>query len=180
MRTHILKRLPESQSVLQVYAVIAVMLSGWTITAFLRKLPSWLLTLNMGEIFTVFSYSMVTNLLESLLVLLLILLSCFLLPSRILRDDFAVRGTLLAIGLIGALMAQMRIFMKFGIGNGTGLLVWPLAVLLLTALLLVFSARLGFLHSAVLWISDRLVVFLFILVPLFVFLFVYVIFRNIV
>jgi hypothetical protein len=180
MRTQLFKRLPESQSVLQVYAVIAVMLSGWTITAFLRKLPSWLLTLNMGEILTVFSYSMVTNLLESLIVLLLILAVCYLLPAHILRDDFAVRGTLLSIGLIGALMAYMRIFMRYGLGNEAWLFMGPIAVLLLTALLLAFSSRIGFLRSVVLWLSDRLVVFLFILVPLFVFLFIYVIFRNMV
>ncbi|RPJ29531.1 MAG: hypothetical protein EHM33_00755 [Chloroflexi bacterium] len=180
MKTTILKRLPESQSILQVYAVIAVMLAGWTITAFLRKLPSWLLTLNMAEIFTVFSYSMVTNLLESLIVLLLILAICFLLPAHILRDDFAVRGTLLSIGLIGSLMVPMRLYMRFGMENTARLLIGILAVLLLTALLLVFSSGIGFLRSAVLWVSDRLIVFLFVLVPLFVFLLVYVIFRNII
>jgi len=175
-----LKRLPNSQAILQVYAVIAVMLSGWTITAFLRKLPSWLLTLNMGEILTVFSYSMVTNLVESLIVLLLILTVCLILPSHILRDDFAVRGTLLSLGLLGSLMALMRIYMQFGMGNAVWLWIGPLAVLLLTALLFVFSSKIGFLHSAVLWVSDRLVVFLFILLPLFVLPLVYVIFRNIV
>lgn len=180
MRTQILKRLPESQSVLQVYAVIAVMLSAWTITAFLRKLPSWLLTLNIGEIFAVFSYSMVVNLLESLMVLVLVLVLCVLLPARFLREDFTVRGTLLSIGIIAALMVPMRLVMKFGLGNTTGLLLGILTVLFLTALLLVFSTRVAILRSAVLWLSDRLVIFLFILVPLFVFLMVYVILRNIV
>jgi hypothetical protein len=159
MRANLLKRLPESQSVLQVYAVIAVTLSGWTLTAFLRKLPSWLLTLNLGEIFAVFSYSMVANLLESLLVLLLILTACLLLPSHILRDDFAVRGTLLSIGLIGSLMVPMRLYMQFGMDDPTRLLIGTFAVLLLTVLLFLFSSRAGFLHSAILWISDRLVVF---------------------
>jgi hypothetical protein len=87
-----LRRFPKSKDILQVYAVIAVMLSGWTITAFLRKLPSWLLTLNVGEILTVFSYSMVTNLVESLMVLLPLLLLCILLPPRFLRDDFPDHG----------------------------------------------------------------------------------------
>jgi len=81
-----LRRFPKSQAVLQVYAVIAVMLSGWTITAFLWKLSTWLLTLNMGEILTVFSYAMFINLVESLIVLLLLLIVCFLLPAHILRE----------------------------------------------------------------------------------------------
>jgi hypothetical protein len=55
----------------------------------------------------------------------------------------------------------------------------PLAVILLTALLLVFSSKVRFIASATTAISDRLTVFLYILVPLFLFLSVYIIFRNI-
>src|SRR6266498_4258726 len=109
---HMLKRLPESQSVLQVYAVIAVMFSAWTIPAFLWKLPTWMLTLNLGEIFTVFSYAMFTNFVESLIVLLPLLAVCILLPPHILRDHFAVRGTILSIGLIGSLVALLELYRK--------------------------------------------------------------------
>lgn len=175
----VLQRLPNSRAILPVYAVIAVMLSAWTITAFLWKLSAWLLILNIGEIFTIFSYSMVVNLLESLIVLALVLVVCALLPSAILRDDFVVRGTILSMGLVGSMMAFVRFHMQFGMESGVRLFIGPLAVLLLTALLLVFSPKLRFLHSAVLWISDRLMVFLYILLPLFVVLSAYVIFRNI-
>jgi len=177
-----LQRFPKSQAILQVYAVIAVMLSGWTITAFLWKLSAWLLILNIGEIFTVFSYSMVANLIESLMVLLLLLAICAILPASLFRDDFVVRGTILAIGLIGSLMAFVKFDMQFGIGSGARLLIGPFAVLLLAAILLGFSAKFRFarvLHSAILWFSDRLIVFLYILVPLYVILLAYIIFRNI-
>ncbi len=179
MKTRLLKRLPESQAILQVYAVIAVMFSGWTIYLFLHKLPSWLLTLNAGEIFTVFSYAMVTNLIESLIVLLLLLAVCAVLPSRLLRDHFAVRGTILSAGLIGTLMVTLLLLNKFGIGGSDKLWIGSLAVLLLTVFLLVSSSKIRFIHSAVFWLSDRLTVFLFILIPLFALLFIYVIFRNI-
>src|SRR5512135_435164 len=98
MKPQLLKRLPESQAILQVYAVIAVMFSAWTIYLFLHKLPSWLLTLNAGEIFTVFSYAMVVNLIESLIVLLLLLAICVVLPTGLLCDHFVVRGTILSSG----------------------------------------------------------------------------------
>jgi hypothetical protein len=169
--------------ILQVYAVIAVMFSAWTITVFLWKLSAWLLILNIGEIFTVFAYSMVANLLESLTVLLLLLMVCALLPAFVLRDHFVVRGTILAVGLVGSLMAFVKFHMQFGIESGMRLLIGPLAMLLLTAILLAFPAKLRpvrFLHSAIQWISDRMLVFLYILVPLFVILLAYVIFRNIV
>jgi hypothetical protein len=175
-----LKRLPKSQAILQVYAVIAVMFSGWTITAFLRKLPSWLLTLNMGEIFTVFSYAMFTNLIESLMVLGLLLLSCILLPSRFLRDEFVVRGTILAMGLIGSLMVFLRLHREFGIESGGQLWLGLFGTLLLMTVILGLSLKSRFVHSTALWISDRLIVFLYVLIPLFVILFVYVILRNIV
>ena len=176
-----LKRLPNSQAVLQVYAVIAVMLTGWTITAFLWKLSAWLLILNIGEIFTVFSYSMVANLIESLIVLLLLLAICVISPTPFFRDHFVVRGTILAAGLIGSLIAFVRFHMEFGIGSGLKLFIPPLVVLLLTVILLGLSPQLHvvrFLHSAVRWISDRMIVFLYILIPLFVTLLVYVIFRT--
>ena len=177
-----LKRLPKPQAILQVYAVITVMLSGWTINAFLWKLSAWLLILNIKEILTIFSYSMAVNLLESLIVLLLILTACALLPSRILREDFVVSGTILAVGQIGSLMAFVRFHMQFGIQSGVKLLIGPLAVSLLATILLCLPPRfrfVRFLHSAILWISDRLIVFLYILGPLYVLLFTYVIFRNI-
>ncbi len=179
---HKIHRFPNRQAILQVYAVIAVMFSAWTITAFLWKLSAWLLILNIGEILTVFSYSMVADLIESLIVLLLLLVICVLLPTSFLRDDFVVRGTILATGLIGSLIAFVRFQMQFGIDRGLRLLIPPFVVLLLTAILLSLSPKLRvarFLHSIILWISDRMIVFLYILIPLFVILLAYVIFRTV-
>lgn len=179
MKTNLRKRLPELQPILQVYAVIAVMFSAWTIYLFLHKLPSWLLTLNAGEIFTVFSYSMVVNLIESLILLLLLLVICIVLPPRLLRDHFALRGTILSAGLIGSLMVALSLVRKFGIGGADRLWLGFLAIGLLTAFLLMFSPKIRLISSAILWLSDRLVVFLYVLIPLFAILFVYVLFRNI-
>jgi hypothetical protein len=174
-----LNRLPKPQAILQVYAVIAVMLSAWTITAFLWKLSAWLLILNVGELFTVFSYVIVTNLVESLIALLLLLVVCVMLPPQLFREHFVVRGAILSIGFLSALMVFVKLDMQFGVESRTLLLIGPLAMLMLTGVLLSFSSKIRFLHSAILWISDRLVVFLYILVPLFAFLFAYVLLRNI-
>ena len=176
-----LTRLPKPQAILQVYAVIAVLFSAWTITAFLWKLSAWLLLLNLGEIFTIFSYAMLANLLESLIILSVLLAICMLLPPRFFRDEFAARGTILSIGLIGALMAYIGSTMTFGLESGAILFCAPLALLLLTIVFLSLSPRSRFMravHSSALWLSDRLTVFLFILVPLSLILSAYVIFRN--
>jgi hypothetical protein len=173
------KRLPEIRAIVQVYAVIAVLLSAWTLIAFLWRLSAWLLLLNLGEILTIFSYAMLTNFLESLTVLFALLGASVILPARILREDFAVRGTILALGLISSLNAFVSFQMRVGFQSGLWLLVPPLMVLLLTAFLLAVSSRSRLVRSTALWVSDRLVVFLFILLPLFVLFSFYVLYRNI-
>jgi hypothetical protein len=177
-----LQRFPNRQAVLQVYAVIAFPISAWTITSFLWKLSAWLLILNLGEIFTIFSYAMVVNLLESLTVLMVLLVVCALLPAPVLRDDFIVRGSILALGIIGSLMVFLRVHREFGLESGLKLLIGPIVVWLLTAILLGFLPRLPmplFLRSAIFWVSDRMMVFLYVLIPLYVALFGYILFRSI-
>ena len=173
------KRLPNFQSILQVYAVIATLFAGWTITSFLWKLSAWLILLNLGEVLTIFSYAMTANFLESLLILSLVLAVCALLPTHLLRDQFVARGTILSTGIIASLMAFVVSQMKLGIDSGVLLLLAPLVVLLLMVFLLCVSSQNPRLLSAALWLSDRMTVFLLILVPLFAVSSVYVVFRNI-
>ena len=173
------KRLPGFPAIVQVYAVIAVMFAGWTITAFAWKLSAWLLLLNAGEIFAIFSYAMAVNFLESLTILLILLAAGALLPAPLLRDDFVARGTILSVGLIGAMMAFVAAHMRSGMFSSLQLLIPPLVPLVLTGFLLVRLSGLPFLRSAAVWVSDRVVIFLFILLPLFVILSGVVIVRNI-
>ncbi|HEY3476819.1 MAG TPA: hypothetical protein VGK56_19535, partial [Anaerolineales bacterium] len=123
-------RLPDRRAIIQVYAVIAVMFAGWTITAFLWKLSAWLLLLNLGEVFILFSYAMAANFLESLIILAGLLAACVFLPPRFLRDDFVVRGTILSVGVVGALIAFVGSHMQFGLISRLGLLIAPVVVLL--------------------------------------------------
>jgi hypothetical protein len=176
-----LNRLPNLPAVLQVYAVIAVMLSGWTIVAFLWKLSAWLLLLTLGEISAIFSYGMAANFLESLIVLSLLLAAAVLLPAPSLRADFALRGSILAIGLIGALMAFVGMHRQFGMEAGLALILGPVASLVVTGFVLVLVSRQGggnAVRAGVLWISDRLTIFLYILLPLFLISSAYVVVRN--
>ena len=176
-------RLPGLQAILPVYAVIVVMLAGWTIAAFLWKVSAWLLLLNLGEIFTLFAYALTASFLESLLILLLLLALSFLFPPQTLRDHFVVRGTILAFGLCGALMAFVGLHMKFGLDIGMSVLLGPLGVLMLTTALLAGSSAtrsMRVIQSVILWISDRLMVFLYILLPLFVMSSLYLVIRNLV
>ena len=171
-------RLPSRQALLQVYAVIAVIFSAWTIPAFLWKLSAWMLILNMGELVTLFAYSMVANLIESFVILLLLLGLCILLPASLLRNDFVVRGSILAAGLIGALMAFVGFHMQLGIDRGQMLWLGPVLVLMLMIILLYFAPRATRMRSLITWISDRLTVFLYLLVPLYTVFLAYILFRT--
>jgi hypothetical protein len=69
--------------------------------------------------------------------------------------------------------------MQMGLQNRTLLWAAPLVVFLVTAFLLHSSSRIVHrVHSGILWISDRLIVFLFLLLPLFLFSSAYAIVRN--
>ena len=173
-------RFPQFPDILQVYAVIAVMLADWPITACLWRLSAWLLLLNLGEIATIFAYGMAANFLESMFVLLLFLGASVLFPAKFLRSDFVVRGTILAIGLISAMIAFVGFQMRVGIERGLLLWVPPVVVLSLMVFLLRRASKSSSLRSAALWLSDRLVIFLLVLIPLFALSAVYVIFRNVV
>jgi hypothetical protein len=179
--SRLVRRLPDPQAILQVYAVIAVLFAGWTITAFLWKLSAWLLFLNLAEIFTVFSYAMAANLIESLILLFLLLILCVVLPAYSLRDKFVVRGTILSVGSIGAMTAYVGLQMMLDIESGLAPVLGAIVMLVLTAVILGLTSRSHFaqrIEAAAAGISDRLVVFLFLLFPLFLMLTTYVVIRN--
>lgn len=70
---------------------------------FFYKVPAFLLYYSLGEIFSVFSYMMAFALLESAVVTLLLVGSAFVLPSKLLKEGFAYKGTLAV--LIAAILS---------------------------------------------------------------------------
>jgi len=177
--TGILRRFPPVSAILPVYAVTAVPIFGWTITSWLWKLPSWLNFLTAGEIGAIFFYAVLTAFVESLLVCGLLLLPCLVLPLQVFRDLFVVRGTWLAIGLNLSILGHgvWRGMTRFTYAE-VSLVFWSLASLVLVVFLAFLSARVRFMARAAVWISDRLLVFLFILVPLSILSILVVVARN--
>ena len=175
----ILERFPERDATLPVYAVIAIPIFGWTLVSWFWKLPSWLNFLTAGEITAVFFYAMLTAFVESLLVLGLMVLLCLFLPPRVLRDEFVVRGTWLAIGLTLAVLghAVWRGLTRFTYIE-VSLIVWSAAGLAISVLLTALSTRVRFMARAAEWLSDQLTVFLYIFVPLSVLAILVVFVRN--
>lgn len=175
----LLRRFPNRSAILPVYAVIAVPIFGWTITSWLWKLPSWLNFLTPSDIIAIFFYAMLTAFLESLFLAGLLLLLSFLLPARMFRDQFLVRGTWLALGLAISILGNgiWRGMTRFTYAE-ISLVLWSVISLLAIAFLTFISARLRFMVSAAAWISDRLIIFLYILIPLSILSILVVIVRN--
>src|SRR6266540_3066119 len=175
----ILRRFPNISAILPVYAVIAVPVFGWTINSWLWKLPSWLNFLTPGEIMGIFFYAMLTAFVESLFLCSFFLLLSFLLPPQMFRDQFIVRGTWLALGLAISILGNgvWRGMTRFTYAE-ISLTVWSMISLVVIALLAFISTKVHFMVRAAEWISDRLIIFLYVLIPLSIISTLVVIVRN--
>ena len=175
------KRLPHINEMISVFAVISTMTYGWTLLAFLWKLPSWLKYLTFGEILGVYSYSLLTNFAESIFCLAFILILCVLLPPRFLRDVFTLRGTIFALSLLGSIMLMLSFYSDDNPTLMEGPPVW-LVILLGSSLFMILldflSRKVRQVTSALLWLADRLIIFLYINLPLSLLALVIVSIRN--
>lgn len=177
--TRILRKFPGISAILPVYAVIAVPVFGWTITAWLWKLPSWLNFLTPGEITAVFFYAILTAFVESTLICIFLLLLCFILPSQMFRDQFIVRGTWLALGLALSILGNgvWRGMTRFTYTE-VPLVIWSSASLIVILMLTFLSTKVRFMTLVADWISDRLIIFLYLLIPLSILSILVVLVRN--
>jgi hypothetical protein len=173
-----LKRFPSFTDILPLYALIAVMSYSWTVSKFLWKLPSWLLYLTPGEALSIFAYVMVSALLESMLILGVLLLASLILPGRIFKDAFVVRGTWFVMIFYGSLMIYLTLYADYQHALDAYWMIWLAGSTLLGFLAAFLSMRLRFARSFALWISDRFIVFLFILIPVSMVSILVVLIRN--
>ena len=158
-------RIPPSYEILRLYAAIMFLIYGWTSVAFMWKLPSWLYFLNAWEITLVAAYILISNLLESLMVLGLFLFLSLVLPQRWLRNDLAVRGSILMYVLtfwacvftLNSLIGIPTRWEVFLIAIGF------LASVGLSIFLVKRNAVVRYLLRA---LSNRLIIFLYVWIPL--------------
>jgi len=176
-----LKKFPKAEEIFSVFAVITAITYGWTLVAFLWKFPSWLHYLTPGEILAIYSYSVLTNFSESAIFLGLLLLLCLALPMRMMRDVFVLRGTILALCILGGMMFLLVSYNNNEAGLIGALPVWAvvltIAIMMIT-LLEVLSKKFSPVACVLTGLADRLTVFLYINLPLSALAFVVVVVRN--
>jgi hypothetical protein len=163
----IFRRIPTWGQVAPVYALIVLMIYSWTMIWFFWKLPSLIDFLNIGEILSVLTYPLATNLIESLLVLCAPLLLSVILPQKWFHDVFVARGA--ALVLAGLLYAIFLAF-QFQTINGypdAVLNIWSLALAAGIIGLIVFVVgRTPLLRKGIEALADRSTIFLYITIPL--------------
>jgi hypothetical protein len=172
-------RLPSFASLVQVYSVIAFLVYGWMIYRYAWRLPSWLHYLTVGDLLGLFSYAMLAGLVESLLALGFLLGLSALLPPRFLRDAFTVCGTAISLGWFVSLIVFWIIYERDSLAVENYQVAWTVGTFILTVGLGWLSTRVRWLGAFLSALSDRLIVFLFLIMPLTLIGLTVVLIRNI-
>ena len=164
-----LKRFPSIHAIISVYAVISFMTYGWTLVAFSGKVPAWSRFLTPGEILVIYSYSLLTNFSESMIILALLLCLCLFLPPRLMLDVFIVRGSIIVICLLSAIMFNLFFYTNtdttFILGL-PGWLVILISALMIMGLLDLLSRKVPFVKSTLVELTNWLMVFLYLFLAL--------------
>jgi hypothetical protein len=172
-------KLPALTQIYPVYAIIVILIYGWTIYWALWKLPSWLNFLSPGEIGAIFCYLLATNLVESLLTLLGVIFISLVLPKKWFCDLFVSRGSMLVASvLIPIMVFEYRYDKPADYFSKLPLL---LLVIFLVACLFVFLAGwIGIVRKVIEVFAENAVIFLFISLPISLISLIAVIVRNLV
>jgi len=176
----ILKRLPHWQSILGVYATAAFVIYSWTILTSFWKVPSWLYFLSIGEVISIYAYAFVVAFLESLFVLGVLLAPGFVLPNKWWNAQFTSIGMAWTLVAEGSVMLRLYTnrtpdaWDQFLGSMGAWWVYSSLAAIVLSLLI----SKIAWLRNGMKLFADRLVVFLYIYMPLTAISFLIVIWRN--
>ena len=171
---NILNRLPRLAEIFPVLGLIMFMLYGWTFGAFSWMTSGWVKYLPIQDIGALFCYSILSDFLESLMVLLFLELLSLLLPLKFFRDDFIFRGSLSALCIVG-----FFILLTINQVPYEQLPIYTLSSLILWVILHFILGYLWIARQIIESIANRAIIFLYLLLPLTLIAFLVVVFRNI-
>ncbi len=159
------KRFPPRSDTVAVLAVAVFACFSWALIGFFNKLSSLILYFTPGEIGDDFAFLMAFALLESLAAAGLLVLLSAILPSNWLKEGFAFKGfVILLVATATAILFQHALrdyFPSLGI-----LLAYSLIPLLLIVLLFWLLSSRPKLQSILLSVQDRILIMLFIYLPI--------------
>jgi hypothetical protein len=159
------KRLPAADEIWTFYATVVFVVYGWTSLQFLWKLSSWFYFLTLGEITGLIAYALVSDFLESLVVLAAGLAFALVLPPRLMRISFSAWGAILVYSLTlwAAFFDFVLIWKEPAVTDPLALLaLWAVAAA--TGILL--AARHPVIERGLTAFGERLKIFLYVWIPL--------------
>ena len=176
------KHLPLFQNIIPVFAVITFFLYTWTIFWFFWNVPSIILYLNIGDILSMIGYYFAINIFQSLFVLIGLLALSLVLPASWLRENFIVNGSGLFITTFiwvtfPTFYSEFILFEDYS-RSWKNYLEIIIIGLSLGAIFILLNRR-NFYKRFLANIADRMVILLYIWVPLSVLGLGMVIIRNI-
>lgn len=144
---------------------------------FLNKLSSFILYFTLGEIANIFTFMMAFALLESLALTGLLVLLSIILPTSWLRDGFAFKGFVIAvIATVTSILFQKSLSDDYP--SALVLAVSVIVPVLLTAALIAAVRSVPRVQNILLNIQDRVLIMLFIYVPIGLLSLMAVLYRN--
>jgi hypothetical protein len=175
---NVASRFPSLKQLAPVYSVGVVAVYGFSIMNFLWRVPSLINYSTMGQVGVIFSYMIVVNLIESLMIVFMPIVLSVILPGKWFFEQFVTKGVLLVslgLGYFGYISSHINTEEDFP---------YPLfklapfvAVVILALVFLL--ARIKFVQKSLEWVAEQLEVFLFLSIPLSAIALVVVLIRNI-
>lgn len=166
---YIAKRLPPLSNILSVYAVIVFFVYSWTLLVSFYRFPSWILYLTIGQILTIYAYNFSTNFLESVFVLAAILLLDWTVffPLKE-KNEFRARSIAVTVFLLASAMGRLLLFQDYE--NASAFVegeLWWWGITILAALPgAALLSKIHLIRSALENFAERVIIFLYIYLPI--------------
>ena len=159
------KKIPPLHEILALYATIVFLIYGWASITFFWKVPSWLYFLSLGEIAAILSYTFASSLLECTIILLIFLFASLVLPTKWLYNKFAVRGSLIVYSLT-FWVVLFTLDSLIQLPTTSDVITFGVGVLVTSVLAVLLAERFSFVHGLITTVSNRLIIFLYLWLPL--------------
>ena len=176
------ERLPDRKSVWGVYAVIVFLVYSWTLVTSFYKLPSWMFYLTIDQILSIYAYSFSLNLLESIFLLVGVLFLHFtiFLPLKN-KDEFQARSILIVFTLLVSSMTRLLLYKSYESSEAfvNGELTWWILTFFWVALFSIIMPKKKLFRSIFAGVAERVLIFLYIYIPLSFISLIIVTLRNI-
>ncbi|HSL43536.1 MAG TPA: hypothetical protein VK897_08895 [Anaerolineales bacterium] len=163
--TALRKKIPPLDEILAVYGTIVFLIYGWASITFSWKVPSWLYYLSLAEITAILSYTLASSLLECTIILLLLLLLAFLLPSKWLVDKFVTRASII-VYLLTFWVALFNLSTLIQLPTSRDLIFFGGIAILTIGMAIVIADRILPFQRLMTALGNRLIVFLYFWLPL--------------